>query len=264
MTEPHLTEEELSAHLDGEPGDGPSVAAHLAGCAPCRATMADLEFARTVIRTPVPPVAPDVRAASIAAVLRRAEDRRGDSPVPIRSRRGLHVLMGAAAAVLILVVAIGIPASLSTTSSSNRSSTASRASAASTPSTAASKAPVPQSSGFDGLSRDSAAVSNLGTIGSVQKLRSAVAGLAVGGAHKFITVPAASSPPFEGCLPSALRAASGRPRPVTVLAVADYKAKPALVYVFGPVARSTSGNQARSVAVAVATSTCRLLIATTL
>ncbi len=75
-TDGHPTDEQLSSLLDGAAGfavdagtdadgerhedGGPDLAEHLAGCGECRARMAVLEAVRDLVRTPVPPVAPDV------------------------------------------------------------------------------------------------------------------------------------------------------------------------------------------------------------
>ncbi len=89
--------EALSAYLDGELGaaDQRSVLAHLRGCAGCRTELAELDAARTAVRSlPVlePPFEPAVPALS--AVRRR------------RSRPA--ALIAAAAALVILVGGIGL------------------------------------------------------------------------------------------------------------------------------------------------------------
>ena len=78
MTDGHLTDEQLSSHLDevatsdlDEKG-APSTAEHVATCVPCRQRLSALEAVRDVVHTPVAPVAPEVRAASIASILRAA------------------------------------------------------------------------------------------------------------------------------------------------------------------------------------------------
>ena len=78
MTEGHLTDEQLSSHLDEDAAiDVHETAAssnreHLAGCAPCRQRLATLGAVRDRLGMPVPPLSAELRAASIATVLRRA------------------------------------------------------------------------------------------------------------------------------------------------------------------------------------------------
>ena len=65
MTDQHLDDEELSAHLDGEstevadgaPGSG-RVDAHIAVCTACRLRLAALEATSALVRVPVAPVTP--------------------------------------------------------------------------------------------------------------------------------------------------------------------------------------------------------------
>lgn len=194
MTDGHLTDEQLSSHLDEMAGSvaGPSAlrppapdAEHLAGCSQCRARLAALEAVRDLIRTPVAPVAPDLRAASIATVLRAAEGQgapaaaRGaqdDGPVPLRSRRRPQVLVGAAAAVLVLATAVAVPLALSRTGTSNGTAASAPASPSS-PTTTGLEHRLP-ASGTYGLSENAtASVSDLGAIDSLDALRARVAAL---------------------------------------------------------------------------------------
>ncbi|MGD0378874.1 MAG: hypothetical protein ABSC30_02705 [Acidimicrobiales bacterium] len=185
MTDRHLTDEQLSSHLDGvstsdlDERGAPSPADHLTTCAPCRQRLAALETVRDVVRTPVAPLAPEVRAASIASVLRAAGDGAGadapdqvhDAPAPIPiPRRRPAVLVGAAAAVLVLALAIGIPVALSGHGTSGGSEASGPARAAvSPPSPVSGKAPLPQ--------HVTSAISDLGTLDSIGALRSRVDGL---------------------------------------------------------------------------------------
>ncbi len=88
----HL-EEALSAYLDGEldRGEERGIVAHLAECDACRAELAELDQARSAIRSlPVlePPVALDVQALQ-----------------PGRFRRAARIAWTAAAAVILVAVA---------------------------------------------------------------------------------------------------------------------------------------------------------------
>jgi len=143
LSDGHLTDEQLSSRLDRVSGFGPDGAGHgeseragqragqkgddhLVSCARCRARMAALEAVRDLVRTPVVPVAPDMRAASIAAVLRESEvpqagAGRAEGPIPMKVRRRPQVLVGSAAAVLILAAAVGVPLALSGRSTSGGS-----------------------------------------------------------------------------------------------------------------------------------------------
>jgi hypothetical protein len=190
MTEAHLTDEQLSAHLDAESGIdddetvAPSLHGHLDGCDQCRRRLAALGAVRSRLAAPVAAVSPEVRAASIASVLRRAGEVVADTgdaahaggarrvggappvsgeprrePVQIPRRRP-QALVGAAAAVLVLA-AVGVSLALSgqTTSSS---SSAAKASAASTAVPNAGKTASGTSAGSSGLGD----VSSLGVLRS--------------------------------------------------------------------------------------------------
>ncbi len=73
----HLTDEQLSAHLDGESdtdsdGSAAQFAEHLATCARCRRRLSEFDAVRNLVQTPVVPPSPNLRAESIATVLRSA------------------------------------------------------------------------------------------------------------------------------------------------------------------------------------------------
>jgi hypothetical protein len=188
VTDGHLTDEQLSSHLDGMSGldrdDGADqeVGEHVAACAECRERLAGLEAARELVRTPVPVLAPDVRAASIATVLREAEGATVDdpshahpakAPVPVWTPRRPRVLVGWAAAALVLAVAVGVPLALSSHGASSNSS----ASAPSTPAASAASAQQHRASasGTAGLSvKGYVVISDLGTFSSLGELRSRV------------------------------------------------------------------------------------------
>jgi hypothetical protein len=146
---PHLSDEHLSWYVDGTPvvpGDDPSepgrIGAHLAGCESCRQRLRRVERTRALIGTPVPPVAPAVRADAVSAAVRSwvaagesdprtagsglIDDGGPPSIEPRRIRPRRPGLIGAAAAVAaVLVVGVGILVANVVPSSS--SSTASRA-----------------------------------------------------------------------------------------------------------------------------------------
>lgn len=96
MSAPHLDDDTLSAHLDGEDID-PAAGAHLDRCAECRARLGALGGAAAAIGAAVPPVATAVREAAVARALAAADD----TP---RSR--WPVLWGAAAAVLVALLGV--------------------------------------------------------------------------------------------------------------------------------------------------------------
>ncbi len=256
MTDGHLTDEQLSAHLDGASDTdsrsdldaGPdrtdatsagsaewvgSAGEHLAGCALCRGRLAALEAVRAVLRTPVPNVNRDVRAASIASVLLTVEaedvasggtgggrgaevgtgaaaggaggaagiEREASIMIP---RRRPQILVGSAAAVLVLAAAIGVPLALSSSSTSTSTASAPAKAAVSQPSQPEHQNSASSASGEGGIAkRAESSVSNLGELGSVGALRSRVGAL----------LPAASStaPPVPN---------TGAPTPTTAGATA--------------------------------------------
>ncbi len=117
----HPDPEALSAAVDGEDpaGEDPAgaVAAHLGGCADCRAQLDALHLARRAVAAPVPPMAADVRERMIAAALGAAGTEAVDGaavasgapvapvvPVPAPREPRKWWLGGAAAAALLAVV----------------------------------------------------------------------------------------------------------------------------------------------------------------
>jgi hypothetical protein len=211
MTDGHLTDEQLSSHLDAASGAGrdekaaASIEEHLAVCAPCRQRLAALGAVRQVLRRPLPPVDRDVRSASIASVMAAVgEDSSGvdasagsgvdGRPAPIAiTRRRPQVLVGAAAAVLVLAAAIGVPLALAGKSASQ--------STASAPAAGASSGPDEthqgnRASGTEGISANAAdTVSNLGKVGSPEALRVRVAQILPGASAAAPTKNAATSSP---------------------------------------------------------------------
>ena len=308
----HGDRHEDAGHGERHEDGGPKLAEHLAGCAECRARMAVLGAVRDLVRTPVAPVPPHVRAASIAAVLRESDAALADAdadadadagigagtgvgagrpsgPTPIKGRRRPLVLVGSAAAVLILAAAVGVPLALSgrTTSGGSTASTAAEASRGAASGGVASGAPHGGSSlGTSALSKfANAPVTDLGPLDSVEALGAGAASLglrnsaatpnaaavpgtagaaptvpgsSVGGA--FAPLPTSSTiSAFERCFSSAVRSA-GAGRTVQALATAEFEGTPAFVYVFQTVsAGSTPANSARPFAVATAQTGCRVL-----
>jgi hypothetical protein len=123
MTHHHLTDEQISAFIDGEGADDAEL---LAQCETCRQRREQLEAARGLLRVPVTPVAPAVRAAAVAAALAGAEARNepgsggseGGSAVcdlarPHRRRPSGELIGSVAAAVVVLGLAVAIPVGLS-------------------------------------------------------------------------------------------------------------------------------------------------------
>ena len=198
----HLTDEQLSWYLDGMPDDSGAVAVpaspsaeqdHLAGCDACQARLGVFESTRELVRTPVVPVTSAGRAEAVAAVLRAApaEPPAGSFPErvdePVVLPRRLPAITGAAAAVVALLVVLGVGfAVIHNGSASNKASSAARAPATTVPShtgEGALGAPgVTPGAGKDSQSIYSTArlggtdetVASLGTTSSVGALRTAV------------------------------------------------------------------------------------------
>ena len=229
MTDGHLTDEQLSSHLDGmsdadrDDKVGQRADEHLAGCVECRHRLAGLEAARDLVRAPVPPLAPEVRAASITSVLQAAEEpsvdtpsqvHPGGAPVPMRTPRRPGVLVGSAAAALVL--AVGVPLALL----SHASSSDSTASAPSTPSASGGVAASAgsdhlgqqnqrQASGTTGVSGSAhAALSDLGVLDSLGELRSRVTTAL---SRDVAAAPSAAAPPTTGPAPTGTAPTSPAP-----------------------------------------------------
>ncbi len=343
MADGHLTDEQLSSQLDGESGfeadghvedAGQHAAGHLAGCARCRVRMAALEATRDLVRTPVRPVPPKVRAESIASVLRRSEeaplsdgvedagradDERlttaggltsagrpsstggptggADGPTALRSRMRQQVLVGSAAAVLILATAVAVPLALSGRSTSGGSAESSTAQSA-TRASAGHNRYGRSATATTGLSKHAtASVVDLGPLDSADALRARADSLqplhspvapnaapvtsapgpeaaqgSSGEAASASPIAGAFSPgavqatvtAFERCFSSAAHAA-GTGREAQALATTDFKGTPALVYVFMPTSSgSATGNAAQSIVVVTARTGCRVLVTTSL
>jgi hypothetical protein len=312
-TDGHLTDEELSSTLDGvaDPGRDEMVAlssgTHLAGCARCRERSAALQAVREFMQSPVPRLDPEARAASIAAVLRAAgvsdtgdagvADGAHDTPISLPRRRP-QVLVGVAAAIIVLGAAIGVPVALSGGNSMSASSGASESAARQLHRVPQAQAPAAGTLALP--DHFGALVVNLGKVDSIDALRSKLAALAP---HASAAVPT-SQPPlnaptgpnattattaatatsgstaaggagsaastqtgegrattsqFEHCLSSAMHAA-GPVTSVQSVATVSFRATPALVYVFEPgQGGASTGGAARSVVVVTAQVGCRVL-----
>ncbi|HEY7946122.1 MAG TPA: hypothetical protein VID75_00525 [Acidimicrobiales bacterium] len=304
MSHDHLSDEQLSAVIDSG-ADGEPAAADVLGsissCARCRQRLAALEQARALVRAPVTAVSPAVKAAAVRAALSgagspetagsetaRTETAGTDTPwtdtaavVPMasarRAPRRSRVPVGAAAAIVALGLAVGIPAALSHGGSSPTNAAAKavtgrhRASAPSAPETTEG---TPTASSTTG----SAAVTELGPIGSPAALRSRLAAVlkvksatgqfgssAVSPQSDSLAAPAAQGAglpaPSAACVAKA-RTAAGASGPPTLVAGLTYAGTPALAVVFS-VPPATGSTTTRHIALVVALSDCRTLARTT-
>jgi hypothetical protein len=276
MTHAHLSDEQLSAHLDGERPDGPSPAtpdggieADIAGCDVCRDRRAALADTRALLRRPVAPVAPSVRAAAVEAALATGLGTEAGPgsvstllPRPKRPARATGVLVGVAAAAAVLVVAVGVSLGLSHTGSGPAASSA----MAHAPARAA--APEPTTTSPGGLpDLGSVSATNLRSrIAPVVDSQNHVTGTSAGssdagvpGQENATAAPtsSSSSPAAPaGCVASAQQAAGTAGYPELV-ATATYARMPAYVFVVpvGGASSTTSEDEA----VVVAESGCRVL-----
>ncbi len=188
----HLSDEQLSAQLDGElhparPGEPDAGAgAHLAACASCRRRRAALADARALVGTPVVPVTPSVKAAAVAAALAGGlpEERIAGRPPAVTvlaSRRPApRLLVGAAAAVALLVVGVGVSLGLTH------------------------GVALPHVVGHGGHGSASTSTAALGTP-QASAVRPAASGTSLAGSR-----PAEGSPPWRPC---PRRCTQGRPGP---------------------------------------------------
>jgi hypothetical protein len=293
MTHRHLNDEQLSAHLDGEPYEltpsGPSdesVEVAIAACDDCRHRLTVLADTRDFVRVPVVAVPPSVRAAAVEAAISEAlgpETAPASAPTVLtprwsRLRRPAAGLVGAAAAVAVLAV-VGISLGLS----HRGSSTATSAAAPSASHAPARGAREPQSA--TGVP----AIRDLGIVTSERTLRARLAPLLSSG-HVTNGAPSAPASGNDSAspLPSSLEApgksssaptnqqsavestcegagqqAAGVAGTVELLATVTYGHIPALVVVVHGTEASSNATSP-SVAVVVARSGCRVLARTTL
>jgi hypothetical protein len=244
-----------------------------------------LDEARTLVRLPVEPVPPSMRAAAVeAAIADGLADQSGSpgiavtsrAPRAIRRARPQRALVGAAAAVAVLVAAVGVSLGLAHTSTPTASS-ASRA---------AVHEPQRASASGSKATSTSGGIPALGSIASPGALSRRLApllaagdkvaqgnpssnlsssGAAVGptNAPAAGTYSAASTvpPSFGTCITAAQRATDPSDT-VVLVATATYRKTPALVVVVQAV--GTSSTSAPRIAVVVARSGCRVLTRTTL
>lgn len=290
MTHPHLSDEQLSAHLDGEAGDERAAGLHLASCPDCARRRAVLDRASALVRTPVGPVPPGAAVSAVRAAVAEVAEAR--SPGVASAQRGSwwtrrpRVLAGVAA--VIAAAAVAVPVSLSGGHGTQQVSSAAKAAPsahAAKPSSNSTGASAPTSSREPTQTLQQpagtagASPADLGTLSSVVALRSrlttalsgngsaafATAGRTAEDAPEASAAPAASaaaSAGSEACEPAALRVA-GTTHAVELVAVATYEGVPALVVVVRPSPR-TSGAVLAPVAVVVARSGCRLLVSAAL
>jgi hypothetical protein len=101
----HLDDERLSASLDG---DEPSAAAHLQGCDDCRARLDSLRAVAAAVAAPVPPLDADRRDAAIAAALAAPSSAGADNVVPLHRPARRPFALGAAALLLVVLVAVTV------------------------------------------------------------------------------------------------------------------------------------------------------------
>jgi hypothetical protein len=291
MTHEHLTDEQLSAHLDGEPvniqptADGPpdaavhdgTVEAEITACETCRTRLAALAGARALVRLPVTPVLPSVRAEAVAAAMaegRRTDQDRGQAPAvlsrqPRRKPRSAGIAIGAVAAAAVLV-AVGLSLGAS---HSNAPSAASSA-VAGAPHRSAALGAVPTTE------EPAAAVPDFGSISSIQALRSGLAGVpdfsaanqqptsndstaATAAPSKSALVPEASTVPASSPCVMAAPDKAGTSGTPTLVATVTYDHVPALVVVIDASASSSTTSSSRLVVV-VARTGCRILARTSL
>jgi hypothetical protein len=306
MTHEHLSDEQLSAHLDGEAYEAGSATAaseetienQIAGCDRCRHRLAVLAEAGALVRVPVVPVSPSVRAAAVeAALTEAAEDGPGsDSTAGLTTLRSSSaprptgVLVGAAAAVAVLVVGVGLALGLS-----HKGSPASTSAVAATGAHSRGTPEQPRAAATSAP----AGLADLGSVGSPASLRSRVTALLASKSSDQESLPLKSGSPSTFAAPGSSSAgigntptASSAPNgaalmptfgsdtcvaaaqksvdensdlspsagPFTVVATVTYRDTPALVLV----QRSTSAPLASGHAVVVARTGCRVLATTTL
>jgi hypothetical protein len=299
VTHEHLTDEQLSAHLDGEvldaphapdvPGSpSPTVDERMAGCATCRRRLAALEQARALVRRPVIPVAPDVKAAAVRAAM--AGTSPGGPPddvsdetvadvapvIAVRRaprRRPTRELVATAAALVVLGLAVGLPLGLS--HGGPQAAPSAALNAQHRPAAPTVKSPA-GSSAYSAAGTTATGV-DLGTLNSTQALRARVGSeLALKALRQGSTSSAtqnssadAAAPTFDGAgLPAtettclgAAREAAGAADPLVLEATATYDHTPALVVVVQPPTTASGATTARPVVV-VARSGCRVLART--
>jgi hypothetical protein len=292
MTHHHFSDEQLSAHLDGQENDTtaaggpPGIDAQIAACDRCRARFTALEEVRHRLRRGVVRVDGPAKAAAVAAALADGldggldgrHDRGGQaapwsSPSPDRHQRRL---VGAAAAAAVVVVAVGI--SLAASHSQGSEPTA----ASSTATTHASEKSTP---GASAASPQAAATSGLPDLGRVASPTALKARLVPALAGKYGTATGApnqdnqsvqgesatgattsngvSVPEADSACVAVAEQVVGYFGSPTLVATVTYLGIPALAVV-SPTAGSDTASAAGQNVVVITASSCRVLIRTTL
>jgi hypothetical protein len=235
--ERHLSDEQLSACLDGEEAQGPPDAldleAHLASCARCRDRIEALRGVSILVATPVEPVAPEVRAVAVAAAVHPGVDEIGvldrfARTKPARLRRQRFVVAGAVAAAVILAVALplglsgnGPPTSVAARHGLARSPSGS----ANSPAGASAAAPA-----------TTATLLDLGAVSSLKQVDQRLREAGISGASPAVAGPlfrSQKSPTISpGCVEDTRRAAHGGAFGPGVVASATYRGGRVLVMEF--------------------------------
>jgi hypothetical protein len=283
MTHHHFSDEQLSAHLDGEDDDTttaggpPDIDAQITACDQCRARFTALEQVRDRLRRPVVRVDGATKEAAVAAAMADGLDAGLDAaPSPAPSDGRHRRLVGAAAAAAVIVVAVGISlaashshssepsaASSSATTHASEKSLGPRASAASPKATGTSGLPD-----LGGVASPTALKARLvpalsakyGTAGSPTQDNQSVQGSSATSATSSNSpaVPAADS----ACVAVAEQVVGYFGSP-TLVATVTYQGIPALAVV-SPTAGSDTVSAAGQNVVVITASSCRVLIRTTL
>jgi negative regulator of sigma E activity len=187
--EQHLSDERLSAYVDGEmdqprPGE-PDLDRHLEACDSCLARLASLRAVRALVASPVT-IEPEVRSRTVASTLaawgeqpaRAAEARtdqsaqasgsesRAQPVVPVGARRWYRsprVLGAAAAVVVVVALGISLPLAFSKPSSTQSNSATPNAAAPQTPLHSAARLPSGSGSSPSGSSSSARGNSSSGS-----------------------------------------------------------------------------------------------------
>lgn len=296
-THDHLTDEQLSAHIDGaedEARSGAPVAEeHLACCDVCARRIEELRDARRLVAAPVAAVSQATKSTAVAEAVRTGL-RAGDDPAaafagpmvagpavvetanPGRWYRRPRLLGGAAAALVALGVAL--PLAISSQSSTSPNPTAARSSSArpnaSSAVPGATRQPSAAGSGAAGLNAPAAsgagasagALPDLGAVSSAQDVQGAVARLGLEAMTSYSPAQSGSAYglplySYSDCVANTRRAADGGPYGPGLVATASYRGDDALVMEFWPTKSSPPAGEA---VVAVSSRRgCKLLARTT-
>jgi hypothetical protein len=290
MTHHHLTDEQISAFIDGEGADDAEL---LAGCQTCRGRRDQLEAARALLQVPVTPVAPAVRAAAVAAALAGAETPSEpeagpsegaavamSSPRPHRRRPSGELVGSVAAAVVVLGLAVGIPVGLSHGGMAGTSASPSASRAAHEPGRK-SLSTTGTSTLHPAAGASAPSLFDLGSVNSTSGLRRRLDPVlrspevqvsplsTASGTAKNGTTDQAASPAFAtaGLAPAlatcvaAARAVVGSAYPLLLVATVRYGDTPAVVVVVRTPATGTTTTTGRPVVVVTRTD-CRVLAVT--